>query len=344
MTRRDVEVVVATLGIEGRRRGRRLYALCPYHDDRTPDTWSIAVSGKDEGRHHCFACGGGGGLLDLVARVLGLEVRVPGETEEDAVEAARVEARRWLEREVVEAPPVPVPERARMVVPETRSASFVLPPEVIVAPLRSWVTPARAYAERRGVTAEQVERWGLGYAVDGRLAGRIVVVVRDREGRPANYMARAFGRQERRYFYPDGRAGARKDVMFGEGGWPSEGRRGTVVVLEGAFNALALERAVPGVPFAALGGSDVRLGHLSRLATFPHVVVLTDNDGAGEEAAAALVAGLSRHSWVDRVMPREGPDLDELPPRELEALVSEAIFNRGEAEEPWGASASGSRR
>lgn len=323
----DVARVLDALGIEHRRKGRRLEGLCPYHEDKSPDTWSIAAWGDNAGRHHCFSCGEGGGILDLIVQVQGLVLVVPGEDREDALKAAKKEARVWLDGLDATLPAEPTPETAHMVMPPARGRVFELPPGLILEPLEEWVTPVRRYAEKRGLTAEQVAHWGIGYAVDCRLGGRIVLVTRDKDGVPAGYMARAFGELGTRYLYPHTREGARLDVMLGEQHWPARRERSTCVVFEGGFNALAFERAVPGIPWGAIGGSEVRVGHLSRLASFPHVVVLTDNDDAGNEAAETIYAGLARRSRVARVLPPAGgPDIDEMKPEDVEALVAEAVF------------------
>ncbi len=306
----DVAAVVAALGIEGKVRARRFWALCPYHEDHDP-SWMVRTAGPRAGQHHCYVCKEGGTLVDLVQHVRGYVTR------EMALE--------WLETASVEAPPEPLPSEVRMVVPALRRRAFRVPAEVIFRPLAEWVTPPRQYLERRGVPAGQVARWGIGYAVDGRLGGRVVLVVRDTHGRPANYMGRAFGDQDRRYLYPHSKEEPRLDAMFGEEHWGEASTE--VVVVEGGFNGLAVERAVPDLPIAALGGSDVRMGHLTRLARFERVVVATDADAAGDAAAEALYAGLARRCDVVRARPvfDGGVDLDEACPRRVAELIVGAL-------------------
>ena len=168
------------------------------------------------------------------------------------------------------------------------------------AALDEWVSQARDYALSRDITPEQVERYGLGYAVFGNMAGRIILPSRDVEGRPRNYTARAFNGHHKRYLAADMRERPDTGTMFGEQFWPPPTTRRRVVALEGAINGLAVERACPELPFAVIDGSEPRPAHFAKLATFPHVIILTDSDKAGDKASEILECGLGRHVLVTR--------------------------------------------
>ena len=62
-----IAVVARTLGITLTGRGAQLKALCPLHDEKTP---SFTINAA-RGRFHCFGCGAGGDVFDLVAGVNG---------------------------------------------------------------------------------------------------------------------------------------------------------------------------------------------------------------------------------------------------------------------------------
>jgi DNA primase len=63
---------VAASGVELKPSGRAFMARCPFHiEDRNP---SLSVGGVP-GRYHCFACGGGGDVIDYVAWFNGLGFR-----------------------------------------------------------------------------------------------------------------------------------------------------------------------------------------------------------------------------------------------------------------------------
>lgn len=292
-----VERVLAALGIRvvEARRGE-LVARCPYHSPDNHPSWSIKATGTKRGLHNCLSCKGGGNLESLVRHKLGLD---------------RDGAREWLEELLVAeeepAPPLPVAVTVE-VTGDAAPRPFRLPPEVVVdRPLAEWPTPARAYAESRGITPWQVSLWGIGYAVYGRLGGRIVVPIRTPGGRLASYVARAFDGGGPRYLYPRADEGADREVMFGERRWPLEELRGfsDLVVTEGAIDALAVQRAAmipqrdPGAMspvVAALGGSRPTEHTLLRLSVgWGMVTVMTDSDPPGESAAEYLFRGLERH-------------------------------------------------
>ena len=299
----DVPELVARLGIKAERRGRELWACCPLpgHDEKTP-SWQIRDDQGDDERHGRWRCLGkchtGGSPVGLAMQILNLPAG---------------EAYKWIRSSAtnenialaVELLPSPL-----------RKRRFRLPAGVVVAPLGEWVETARAYAEQRGLTAEQVDRWGLGYAVDGHLAGRIVLPWRTGAGKLVGYTARSFTGSPKKYFEPSTDEGADRAAVYGEEHWPAPGpARDTIAVMEGSFDGYAVER-VSGLPIGALAGSYLHPGHLARLSTWRRVIIVSDPDAAGNELLSALRAGLVR--WVEVVsatLPR-GFDANKLERRE----------------------------
>lgn len=73
ITREDIDrikalnslaAVIAERGIELVRRGRHLFARCPFHDE---DTASFVVT-ESKGLFHCFGCGVAGDVIGFVVR------------------------------------------------------------------------------------------------------------------------------------------------------------------------------------------------------------------------------------------------------------------------------------
>ena len=319
-----IESALRRLGIQAERRGRRWWARCPRandpqhhaHGDQDASNWmmwSNEVPHK-HGLHFCFACKLSGNLPQLVVLVLGLK--------DDFLSTAIHKAHEWLHGDVTRERPI---FSAKFVANPARRQAFVLPEEVVVEPVDRWPTPMRRYIlEDRGLTPEQVERWGIGYAVDGWLRGRIVVVTRDQDGVPVNYSARAIGSNPKRYLMADGRDGANKQVIFGEQHWRDVGA-GTIVLTEGAFDALAVERVLPGVAVGALSGSHVNANVVARLAHFRRLVVATDPDAAGNIAAKKIVGSFARTRGVVRLTYPMGEDANSMDPAELLKLLRSTI-------------------
>lgn len=302
----DVEALLRHLGIRANRQGDKLVARCPSpdHDDGSP-SWSIvdAPGQRKNGSHHCKSCGFGGGPWELAAAVWDLDVDEAGE---------RLRALLKGEESGPARPP-------RVVVREPRRREVTrLPKGVqIPGPDGEWYGPAIDYLEARGVSREQADRWGFGYALRGRLRYRIVMPVVT-AGELVTYTARAFasGVTPR---YMSGREKMDRArpwrAIFGEPAFRLELR--TVTVAEGIFGALALERAGAPNPGAILG-SDLSAPKIQILRRFDRVVIATDPDKAGDKVEK-VASPLARHVRVDRLALRLSPD--DMPADELREAV-----------------------
>lgn len=136
-----------------RRRGRSAVGLCPFHAEKTP---SFSVS-EERGFFHCFGCGEHGDVFTFVMKTQALPFP-------DAV------------RSVAQRFGVPVPEDTSggprtptepLVAVNTAAAAFFR--GALRGPAGARV---RAYLTERGVTADSVERFGLGYAPGGDALAR----------------------------------------------------------------------------------------------------------------------------------------------------------------------------
>lgn len=319
-----VEKVLDALFLDvKRKRSRRLWLLCPFHDDHSPTNFFVRIGGKREGQNHCFSCKRGGTLTDLVMWVRSCDF-----------EAARAFIE--LLGKGYEPPRARVRVVSRAAKPSR--VRFRMPREVMFEPIEEWVTPARDYAKKeRHLTAEEVDRFGLGYAVDGRLSGRIVIPWRGKGGVPHGYSARSFTNEEPKYLTPHESENADLGTMFGEHTWPVLHERKAVVVVEGAFNGLAVSRALYDyrVDIAALGGSDANPIHAIKLTTFPTVLFLTDPDPPGDKVAASLRDMIGRYTQSNRIRLPEGTDADTIPRDVLRRRLVEVLETFGVAPVPF---------
>lgn len=313
-----VHRALAKLGVAVlEQRGPRLWAACPFHSEAEA-SWMIRWRGARRGQHYCFGCKRGGHLVDLVMHLKGYGTR-------DGAEG-------WLERLGPDDAPAVALGSVRLQVGSPTRRGFRMPGEVIEEPYDLWPSVVQRYASDphprgRGIPRWQVDRWRLAYAVGGRLEGRLVIPVRDARGTLASYMARAMGDAGKRYLTPHESERANLDVMFGEEHWTPPCDRTTAVVTEGGFKSLAVERVLFAQSYpaaiATLGGSGVRPMHLAKLATFREVVVFTDNDSAGQDAAAEIAAGLARHTRVSRVTLPPKSDADSVEPEAVWKVLCE---------------------
>lgn len=321
----DVEVpaLLTELGIVYERRGYELWAPCPLpdHDEQDP-SWHIEdrLGSEKHAFHRCFGCKQGGGAIGLVRQMLELEGEDAGK-----------QAYQWMREHGLVGDRVgTLPHRVRLVRTERKVGECLIPRGVVLdVPLEDWPTPMRKYAIGRGLTAEQVESWGVGYAVHGRMRGRIVFVARDQAGKVLRYNGRKMSRQRAKYLGPRRGQWWDKSAVFGEQHWPAQ--RDVVVVAEGEINALACERAAADVlpttstGIAALAGSELLIGQVNKLSTFTHLLVVSDPDQAGDRLWETIWQSLARWAVLSRAMITEKDgDAAKMPMSKLVEALREA--------------------
>jgi DNA primase len=164
-----------------RRRGRSGVGLCPFHAEKTP---SFTVS-EERGFYHCFGCGEHGDVFAFVMKTESLTFP----------EAVRRVAERFgvsLPAEAADSGRVGEPLLA------VNSAAAAFFRAELAAPGGA---RARAYLTRRGLSADVIERFGIGYAPSGGEA--LARHLRARNLRIEDALAAGLiARRER----PDGRA------------------------------------------------------------------------------------------------------------------------------------------
>lgn len=316
----DVPRLLIALGIEDfKQDGSSIWAACPYpgHEETKP-SWHIQVDEHDpqrNGLNHCFGCKEGGSALHLALHILGT--------------SGYGAARRWIEEKGLT---LDAPKASELRLVSKRQTHFGsgMPSGSVVAPLESWPTPYRRYAQSRGITDRQVDRWGLAYGAYGAAQGRIIIPTRDAEGNLLSWTARATrSDQSPRYRNASAKDGHDPSAVFGEQYWSPWTTKEAVVVTEGAINAMACERV--GAPnIAALSGSRLDAGQILRISRFGRVVLALDPDQAGERVAAQACATLSRWKKVTIVnLPRglDPRDVEARDPDELRSLLN-AAFDR----------------
>ena len=153
----DIVALAGDYGLALHRAGSKFKALCPFHDDHNP---SLELN-PDRQTYKCWSCGAGGDVFDFV--VAYDRVEFP--------EALRMLAERaGIALETVEEradSPSSGPSKSDLLaVMAWAEAEFA-------AALRN-SSEARDYLESRGISAEMVERFRLGFAPDSRdwLGGR----------------------------------------------------------------------------------------------------------------------------------------------------------------------------
>lgn len=336
-----IEDVVAAAGVELVRRGRGFMGYCPFHQD---DTASMSVGGVAD-RFHCFGCGASGDVIDFVGRLHHLSFReAVAELQRGTVtptqpprprrsviapelgpvldrhRAHEVNAIAWQHF----AEPVAV-EFAHQFLRHHRGIDLrALRTEFPGAPLvgsvgHGW-TGLVDHLRGHGVDDHEILAMDLGLRTSrgnlvDALRDRIIVPVTDATGRIDGFIGRDTSGNPRapKYRNPTRTATFDKRTALYR---PTHHRLeadGSVVVVEGALDALALAAAAARTgqtacfaPCTANGVavSDAQAAAVARLHPGPIILAL-DGDQAGAQGTlrwlAALALGQHRTAAVTRL-------------------------------------------
>ncbi len=312
-----------------KRSGRGFLGLCPFHQEKSP---SFNVN-PERGFFHCFGCNAGGNAFTFVMRMTGTTFP----------EAARALAARCG---------VEIPETSRAAegldrLAEVNELAGRLFAEVLATSPRG--EPGRVYLEKRGLSRETVERFGIGFApgeawveeLEKRGAARRDLVASGllragREGRPVPLF-------RHRLVFPIRALGGRivgfggrliadepgpKYINTPETPLYRKGHhlygldiardavrsRGRVVLVEGYMDAVALAQAGLG-EVAAVLGTAVTPDQLRLARRFAErIVVCFDGDEAGRRAALRVfpLCVDQVDLWPEAVFLPSGEDPDTL--------------------------------
>ena len=285
--------------------GRNYKGLCPFHSEKTP---SFIVF-PDKGNYHCFGCGANGDIFTFVMSTQHLECA-------DALKLLAAKAG------------VTLPERA-MGEQQDDGKSRLFEVNALTAQyfhnllLKSSPTAgARAFLRERGIDADTVERFQLGYSPDSwdalstyllkagcvkddieaaglvvkkdsggsydRFRGRLVFPIRDQRGRVLGFGARSLDGSDPKYLNsPETPIFNKGAVLYGiDLAAPAIRQADRVIVVEGYVDVLMGHQSGIQYMVASLGTSltERQLSLLKKLTR--NVVLALDPDEAGDEATS----------------------------------------------------------
>ncbi len=313
--RLDIESVVGET-VRLSRAGRNLKGLCPFHSEKTP---SFVVYPKD-GSYHCFGCGASGDIFNFLMRTEGLDFR--GALEKLAGKAG-VEIKPRNEQAAAE-------DRARERLKEACAAAASFYQNLLLN--HPAAGPARAYAEKRGISPSTIETFQIGFAPDSfdalgnyllgrgytsaelveaglvaerdsgghydRFRNRLVFPIRDAKGSVVGFGGRALGDSTPKYLNsPQSSIFDKSTILYGfDLARPHIQRSGQVVIVEGYMDVVIAHQAgqsnVVGTIGTALTDQHAEL--LKRIAK--RVILSLDPDTAGDLAALKGSEVLQEHA------------------------------------------------
>ncbi|MFP6688365.1 MAG: DNA primase [Alphaproteobacteria bacterium] len=288
------------------RKGREHSALCPFHNEKTP---SFTVS-DEKGFFHCFGCGAHGDVIGFVMRDEGLSFP-------EAVEKLAGEAGLQIPKETPR-------DRARAEEQLSLYGVMEQAAKYFESELRADTgAAARTYLKGRGLKAETIEGFRLGYAPDSRNAlktallgkeiseamlvtaglliepesggasydrfrNRVIFPIQDRRGRVIAFGGRALGEAQAKYLNsPDTPVFHKGAVLYGMHLARGTARKsGRIIAVEGYMDVIALHQGGLVETVAPLGTAltELQMEEMWRLVDAP--VLCFDGDAAGRKAAA----------------------------------------------------------
>ncbi|PZN93864.1 MAG: DNA primase [Alphaproteobacteria bacterium] len=284
------------------RAGREWKGCCPFHNEKTP---SFYVN-DDKGFYHCFGCGAHGDVIRFLTEQEGMGFI-------DAVKQLAAQAGMEVPSESPEA-------RARAEVADTLQSLAGRAAEWFQTQLRSTAgAEARAYLDRRGVSAAMIKDFALGFSPDSRTAlktalkdagedklveagllgrsddgqtydrfrGRLMFPIRDRRGRVVGFGGRALGDIQPKYLNSaDGPLFDKGRLLYNlDRAGPVAHKSGRLVVVEGYMDVIGVAQASIAELVAPLGTAmtETQLALAWRQVDEP--ILCFDGDGAGQRAA-----------------------------------------------------------
>ena len=280
-------------GRSGRYRGR-----CPIHQGEGRDAFHVDMRRKI---FHCFSCGAGGDVLDLVALLnqctlreaaLQLQDWLPGA----ATRRERASRQRVTKENICDNPPLRFTLRG--------------------------VDGSDAYLAAREIHEGTAARFGVGfYRGPGLMSGRVVIPIHDERGRLVAYAGRAVDGRKPRYRFP---AGFGKSQVLFNFHRAAATRSDTVLVVEGFFDCLRVSQA-GFESVVALMGTELYEHPVQLLrGRFRRVALLLDGDAAGRLGRDRVAARLRDLCEVCVIGLPEGRQPDQLPDSELWQWIESA--------------------
>lgn len=268
----SLEQILRDYRIPGlRRNGKDRYrGRCPIHGGEGRECFHADLA---HNVFHCFSCGAGGTVLDLVAAMEKCGLR----------EAALKLAGRLGVPEVY---PGQRPEAGGEKQLVTKKRTDASP---LGFRLRG-VDSRHSYLHARGIGEQTAAEFGVGfYGGPGLMSGRLVFPIHDPGGELVAYCGRSLDGAEPRYKFPAGFAKSR--VIFNLHRAAAT-QAPAVIAVEGFFDCLKVHQAGFHSVVALMGAALYERQQELLVERFRKVVLMLDGDETGRRASAAIAARL----------------------------------------------------
>jgi DNA primase len=328
-----------------RKRGKEFVGLCPFHDEKSP---SFTVNQAKQ-MYYCFGCGAGGNafkfLMELEKRSFSEVVLDLAKTYQVQVKTVEPEHRQELQRQIslreqlyeISALTAKFYEHALRQPQGQEPLAYLkserqLSEEAIqqfqlgYAP-QGWETLYSYLVEQKHYPAQLVEQAGLivprksgGSGYYDRFRNRVMIPIRDTQGRVIGFGGRALGDEQPKYLNsPETELFDKGKTLFAlDTAKIAISKADQAVVVEGYFDAIALHAAGIGNAVASLGTalSLNQVRQLLRYTDSKQIILNFDADKAGTQAAERAIGEIEKLAYQGEVQLRvlnipDGKDADE---------------------------------
>ena len=310
------------------RRGGNLFGLCPFHSEKTA---SFSVS-PDKGIYYCFGCHKGGGPVNFIMEVEGLDYpdAVRHLAKKSGLEVPEDEGRQSTYKKQ---------ERLRALCKETARWFHTML-------MSDQGREAREYLVKRGLSRQTVTRFGLGFAPDqwsslmdtmtkkgytkeelldaglvlknqkggfyDRFRNRLMFPIIDIRGNIIGFGGRVMDDSKPKYLNsPETVIFNKRKNLFALN-VAKKSQQGRIILTEGYMDAIALHQYGFDCAVASLG-TALTEEHAQLLAKYTTQVVLTyDGDDAGQNATRRAIPMLEKAGLQVKILRMQGAkDPDE---------------------------------
>lgn len=304
-TRVSMEQILRAYRVDWlRRSGPNQYrGRCPIHGGEGRDAFHVNLQ---RSVFHCFACGAGGNLLDLVAALEGCSIREA---------ALRLQQRHGLS-DASGSWARFTPLKEEKLVTKKREVN---PP----LSFSLTVNQSHPYLSARGLTASTAAYFGVGlFAGPGLMRGRIAIPIHDERGRLIAYCGRAVDQSEPRYRFPPGFQKSRVLFNYHRASDAADATEASsVIVVEGFFDCMRVHQAGFRWVIALMGATLSEAQKDLIAGRFRNVLLLLDGDNTGRAATARIAAALRPACAVTELSPGVGRQPDQLSADDIRQIL-----------------------
>ncbi len=328
-----------------KKRGKEFVGLCPFHDEKSP---SFTVNQAKQ-MYYCFGCGAGGNafkfLMELEKRSFSEVVLELAKNYQVPIKTVEPEHRQELQRQIslreqlyeISALTANFYEHALRQNQGEEPLAYLksdrkLSEETIqqfqigYAP-QGWEALYSYLVEQKNYPAQLVEQAGLivprksgGSGYYDRFRNRIMIPIRDTQGRVIGFGGRALGDEQPKYLNsPETELFDKGKTLYGlDTAKTAISKADRAIVVEGYFDAIALQAAGISNAVASLGTalSLNQVRQLLRYTDSKQIILNFDADKAGTKAAERAIGEIEQLAYQGEVQLRvlnipDGKDADE---------------------------------